>query len=325
MPLRLAESSSPESRGRRALVGFELIDRFAQQQRGDGSLPMAQGVVEFQITHRHAGPNKIALPSPLEMEMVRNATGVYVFAGRVQPRGGLWQKLSPGRFTATVVSQFYQQAESTPFQIPALPTRERLQQLLLEPGAAYPFGPVGAAGRPTLVRGTLHRPDGRGIEAATLRVRLSVPATFDAAARQVDLAATSDESGHWVLPIADEHFAGGSLDASFLVRYPAPAAEIRIVDRQLQRGQDIVLLETRLQGSLQRASGEPVGSGQVRVAGIAGAARVQSNGEWTLYLPFGFNLAAPVQITAESPGLGSLAKSQLLQPFAVNVVSPFVF
>jgi len=271
----------------------------------------------------------------------RNASGYHLFFGRERRRDGssVAMDIRDGQYTVEIISpiRFYQSARRSvtvpmpnPNVVdatsadPALRDPMLLYSFDLQPGPAYPFPdtyPFQAAANPagcsedgspangvTLLRGSLHTFDGRGIADA----RVAVPGASN--------TFVTDESGDWVLWFPETHPTGG-----VSVRLTLPAsAPVDVPGVCVVRGRDASLHETSLRGWVRRA-GVGVAGAEIFVTGRAQPSRTAVDGSWSYY----FGLLQPdeiVDVTAVLPDGAEQSRAGIsVKRRGTVLVPPFVF
>jgi hypothetical protein len=166
---------------------LDLVDGFALQRGLLGEVPRPFGWVRvLLLSLTPNGEARQVFQPPLELDLVRNTSGHYLFFGRVFRPGYPARRLPlpAGTYELQIKSQFYQ-----PFDLSAdLPTAlqsPNLPQVELAPNDNYPF-----LDGTTLLRGSVVRTDGTGVAGAT--VSLSVAGSGDY---------QTDGSGQWTLAV----------------------------------------------------------------------------------------------------------------------------
>lgn len=294
-----------------ATLVFDLEDGFARARGTRGAHPRPFEPVKFLATARFAGNVRQDIDPPLELVVTRNGGGYHLFFGAArQPDGSRRERaLDDGRYAVRVEGRFYQPLERSDVVVPT-PGRGLLYDL--RPNYAYPFPPnstlPGGLGL-TLLRGTLHTTDGRGVAGATLQVvGVTEPCLTDA-------------SGQWVLVFPDAQPSG-----AVTVRVtPEGGPPQNVSGVSVVRGREAGLGETALRGWVLSDSGGVIPGASVRVEARAGATAAASDGSWFYY--FGLNQgAATVQVTATLPdGRSQTKTNQQVRPRATAVVPTFRF
>jgi hypothetical protein len=295
---------------------FDLVDRYARDRGMRGTHPGPVGSIKFMARSQEVGGTLQDLTVPLELLMQRNNSGYYLFAGKVKlPDGTLRQNLlDPGTsYQVQMQSQFYQEAAKTvtvfdPDNPPPDPVNQvKATAILLEPGYAYPF----PEGRLTLLRGSVHHTDGRGLAGATVEVA------------GVSNQYITDESGQWVLIFPDTQTTG-QVTVHFVLP-DGPGASIPLPNVDLVRGRTTGLAQPGLRGEVRLASAAGIPDARIEVSGFAEASSTDKSGRWWYY--FGLNQPqATVQVTANLPDGRSLKQYHIqVRPRATVVVPTFRF
>lgn len=194
----------------RASQVFDLEDAYARERKVRGRHPRPIGPVRLYVVGRMANGDRQDLHKPLELVVRRNPSGYYLFFGLVRLPNGRTHRsyladgtyvdsatrrsyLDDGKYVVRVESRYYQPVEQEvdlPMPEPKEPT-----SIDLSPGYAYPFPKTSTrpdGGGPTLLRGSVHYADGRGIAEVKIEV-----------VGQEEPAYWTDGSGQWVLVFPD--------------------------------------------------------------------------------------------------------------------------
>jgi hypothetical protein len=289
-----------------AVLILNVVDRVGEEvSRFRPARPVEP--LEFWLVSRTEPLPAVDFNPPLRLQVKRNMSGYHLFFGRVrgmasQPGDDRRVALENGLYRLRITSPagIYQ-----PFEMPVrlpLPNLNRLDPsnpnpLLrnpldgytarLEPGFAYPFGlaafrpadpanpcdPTGLPRRrgPSVLRGGLHNPDGRGRAGAVITATGS------------DRSARTDERGLWALwfPAAD----GVVLPHNEDVRIDLGGGiVVDPVNVCVVPGYETSLPETVLTGRVLRR-GVPVRGAVIDVAGFPGESITRTDGSWTYYFP----------------------------------------
>jgi hypothetical protein len=156
------------------------------------------------------------LDKPLELVVRRNPSGYHLFFGLVRLPNGRTHRsyladgtyvdsatrrayLDDGKYVVRVESRYYQPVE----QEVVLPMpKPKEPPISLSPGYAYPFPKTSTrpdGGGPTLLRGSVHDADGKGIAGVEIEV---------VGQDQEKITYLTDESGQWVLVFPDTQSSG---------------------------------------------------------------------------------------------------------------------
>jgi hypothetical protein len=217
--------------------------------------------------------------------------------------------LTAGTYVIRVEGQFYQRTERTDI---ALPTQDTLYVFDLGPGYAYPFpteSTVPGGQGPTLLRGSVHRPNGEGIAGTTVQV-----------VGQSNMYWT-DDTGQWALVFPDSQLSG-----DVTVRLTSPdGASVDVANVPIVRGRQASLAQTALRGWVQSGAGVGISGAVIQVSGHPESTMAARDGRWFYY--FRLNQAADtVSITAILPDGRSQTQSNIqVQPRATVVVPTFRF
>jgi hypothetical protein len=292
---------------------FDLEDRYARERGVRGAHPRPIAAARFVAVARITGGGRVELDPPLELGVMRNASGFDLFFGSAAPVGtDEPRRLDQGTYAVRLSSGgVYQTVERADIAIPAPATPYRFE---LDPGCAYPF-PSGAAsargGAPTLLRGGLQAPDATGIEGA----RVDVPALASVRLH------TTDESGQWVLV-----FPEGQPSGAVSVRFRLPdGTTTNVAGVPIVAGRDSTLPQTALRGSVTTTAGVAIPEATVTVSGQPGSTRSQVDGGWFYF----FRPDQPgtnVTVTATLPDGRSQSRGAVpVQPRSTVVVQSFRF
>jgi hypothetical protein len=292
---------------------FDLEDRYARERGVGGAHPRPIAAARFVAVARITGGGRVELDPPLELSVLRNASGFDLFFGSAAPVGtNEPRRLGDGTYAVRLSSGgVYQTVERADIAIPAPATPYRFE---LDPSYAYPF-PSGAAsgsgGAPTLLRGGLQGPDATGVAGA----RVDVPAL--AAVRPN----TTDESGQWVLV-----FPEGQASGNVSVRFRLPdGTTTNVAGVPILAGRDATLSQTALRGRVTTTAGVPIPGATVTVSGPPGSTRSQVDGGW-FYFFRPDQAATNVTVTATLPDGRSQSRAGVpVQPRSTVVVESFQF
>ncbi len=231
-----------------------------------------------------------------------------------------------GDYAVIITSDFYQQSERDDIHIPmrdavtGAPTGP--YAFTLEAGYAYPFpttfpvrpsevgrcaaSPVIGQGGPTLLRGSLYTPDGRGIAGAT--VEANGKSYF------------TDSSGQWLLTFDDNQPTG-----LVTVHIDKPDNEtIDVPDVCVIHGCETSLPETALRGWVQK-SRVGVPGARVQVSGQSDPVMTGNDGGWAYYLDPN-QPQTKVDVTATLPSGSRLTfRNVQVQPRSTVLVPTFQF
>jgi len=312
----------------RAFFTLDLHDQFALNRGLSGVRPRVLGGIRILLTAQtdQASGESVSFPQPLEMKVVRNPTGHFVFFGNVvQPNGqvrGIDPQSSP--WTIRIVSDYYQTVEQTAaaapdsFNAPTAPVGAPLQQFLIQaalaPGPAYPF-PNEPPGRTDgRLRGALRNPDGSAVAGATVEALDPMNNSLAPVVRTAD-------DGQWVLV-----FAVLPSRAVATVRFTYPDGTVKSVSNVVVASErENNLPQTALRGRVRlRKSG--VSGATIQVNQIKGEqALCDSNGSWFYYFSPD-DLGGPVNVTANLPDRSaSKSSASIVIPRATVVVPTFDF
>lgn len=294
-----------------ATAVFDVEDRYARERGVRGPHPRAIAPLRFRAVARITGGGRVDMDPELELDVVRNASGFDLFYGSAGAAGTRERRrLDDGTYAVRVLSRgVYQPVERADVSMPA-PAAPYLFEL--DPGYAYPFPSAAASARgagPTVLRGALQGPDGRGIEGA----RVEVTGTTR--------AYTTDESGQWVLVFPENHQTG-----AVTVRFGLPdGTAVNVAGVQVPARGDSVLAQTGLRGGVLTTAGVPLERATVTVSGQPGRTLSQSDGRWFYYFRPD-QVATNVIVTATLPDGRSQSRGAVpVQPRSTVVVDTFRF
>lgn len=294
-----------------ATLVFDLEDRFARGRGVRGFHPRPLEPVKFLATARIEGGVRKEIVPPLELVVTRNGGGYHLFFGTARRHDGERREraLTDGLYAVRVEGRFYQSAERVDVVVP---TPDRAFSFDLRPNYAYPFpseSTLGGGLGLTLLRGTLHTTDGRGVAGATLQVvGTTEPCVTDA-------------TGQWVLVFPDTQASG---NVTVRVVLPGGAAQ-NVAGVPVVRGREAGLGETALRGWLLSAAGGVIPGATVQVQGFADLVTAGLDGGWFYYFDLN-QAAATVSVTATLPdGRSQTQINQQVRPRATVVVPTFRF
>lgn len=265
----------------RAVAVFELVDRYALERGTVGPHPQALGRVRFFATALRDGRRREPLEPPLELLTRRNPSGFFLFFGQVRTADGV-RTLEPGVYSVAVRADSYQGMRRA--RVP-LPPSDRTPlgryRFRLRPGYLYPF-PDGSSQpgltAPTLLRGEVLTPDGRGV--ANARVYAWRPVPGRRPRRAALFAYRTDASGQWVLVFPDDFPR-----SEVRVRVRAPGQPTVSVPTEILPGRTNSLRQTSFTGAVLYQSGVPVEGGRVQVEGFPGRGVTDADGRWSYTFP----------------------------------------
>jgi hypothetical protein len=308
-----------------AMLILDLEDQFARDRGLGGLHPRLLGAIRFFLVARTDAATRVStqFPAPLEMKVIPNSSGFYLFFGNVVAPDGSTRRLDPDGWpwTIRVVSDFYQTLDETPAAVPAsfaagMPGSGASSHIafVLSPGAAYPF-PNEPPGHPGgRLRGALRNPDGSAIEGVRVEA-------LDAANRPQLNPAVTAADGQWVLALP-------ALPSSGLVTVrftfaDGTAQDVTGVKVLPERENN--LAQTALRGQVRlRAAG--VRDAAISVDAVSGAQTLTDGaGNWFFFFDFR-QAGGTVNVTATLPDRSaSRSSSVVVQPRATVVVPSFNF
>jgi hypothetical protein len=257
------------------------------------------------------GGSRQDFDAPRELVVKRNLDGYRLFFNQIIfPDGQRVQTaLADGVYVVRVESQFYQPTEREDV---VLPEPEQPYLFDLRPGYAYPFpqeSSLGGGRGPTLLRGSLHHPNGEGIAGAMIEV-----------VGQSNVYVT-DDTGQWVLVFPDTQPTGA---VTVRVEHPDGTTE-NVTGVNVTQGRESSLPQTALRGWVLTNAGIGIKGATVRVSGYPSQTATAQDGSWFYY--FDLNQAADtVSVTAVRPDGTHLTQSNVqVQPRATVVVPSFRF
>jgi hypothetical protein len=281
--------------------------------------------LRYRIVATEANNVRTDLIEPYGMVMLRNSAGYDIWFGTVTRGDGPTSRYGrepPPSVVVEVSSERYQRVEAV---VAALPRPDQPLQLALEPGWAYEFpsatGVPGSTG-PTLLRGTLRRPNGMGVAGARVRANPPVPNQTVPGPEYV-----TDDTGGWVLPFDDAVATTAAAQVEITLAGSPP---IQVAEVTITQGDSSTLRHASLTGIARRTSGATL-PGVVITADTAPGLVTTSDadGKWELWLPVEQFLPSagpqPVAVTATPPGGAAIVRNSQIQPRATARLAPFVF
>lgn len=307
-----------ERRRLAATLIFDLEDVYARERAVRGLHPRPIGPLRFRLVGEVVAAVRQDFDEPLEMLVTTNPSDYHLFYGEVRLADGQRRRieLAAGTYVVAIESDFYQGAEREDIEVPQLHPVPGPYRFDLEPGYAYPFpqehvaleAPPRVVDGPTLLRGTLHRTDGRGIAGATVEVT-----------GQSNVYRT-DASGSWVLVFPDTQPAG-----NVTVRFQLPGSPPEdVVNVAVEPGRERSLNQAALRGAVTR-DGAPAAGARVRVVGRPGESPTAGDGGWSYHFEINQG-AAVVDVEASLDGGPPLTvPNVVVLPWSTVVVETFRF
>lgn len=275
---------------RQVAAVFDVEDVYARDLGTTGRNPRALGRLEFLALARWRGRACEPLDPPVALLARRNPSGFHLFYGQGLSGGEPVRSLAAGVYTVEARSPEgrYQSAkrrvELPSTAAPLLPYRFELL-----PGYAYPF-PTGstAPGRlwPTLLRGEVLAPDGRGKARAVV------------AARSALYRYRTDATGQWVLVFPDALRSGRALVRVVFSKadggtpcVPWSAGSAVQAWTAIVQGETRSLRQTALTGQVVAVSGVPIPGARILVESeergerYPGEGITDGQGLWSYYFP----------------------------------------
>ena len=213
-----------------AVAVFDVRDRFLADRRVSGPRPRPLGRLRFRVEAREDGGQMRPLPRPLDMRMTTTASGLHAFFGYTAGIGFVGYRLSPGRYRARVLGDYYRPsapADVTLFARPLPPPIGTAIPIDLLPGLNYPFPP-----RTTRLFGAfITRPAG-GQPAPLAGVTVQA---FDGADAPLSAPAVTNAAGSWLLVFVPRLAADENNEAAIRLQFTLPdgrviqAPNVRIV------------------------------------------------------------------------------------------------
>lgn len=306
----------------------DLVDRFLRDRRTAGPRPRVRGPVRYRIVATEAGGVRTGLVDPLDMVMVRNATGYDLWFGAVRRGDGPPRRFLPDpppaavpAIVVAILAERHQDVEA----VVALPQPPVPLRLALEPGHLYEFPPAttvpGGTG-PTLLRGTVRTPDGARV--AGVRVR---PAPLPAGQPVPGPEYVTDGTGNWVLPFDDAVTTTATAQVTFT---PPGGPDVVVTDVAIVRGETSALRQASLEGEARLASGAALPGVTITTdAEPAISTTSDARGRWELWLPVwrfppGGGPQEVAVVATPVQGVPLVAAVEI-RPRATARVKPFVF
>jgi hypothetical protein len=185
-----------EERTQRAILVFDLEDRFARNQGVRGLHPRPIEPIRFYLVSQTPGNGGLQrkFEPPWEMQMTRNPSGYHLFFDTVKlPNGALRQaQLATGELQVRLQSPVYLTQEIT-VTLPYNPAPYRAITLDLLPSYLYPFPQYGS----TLLNGYVQHADPKQNEGVA--VSAVVPVIDDDQPGNEQVTFITDAAGQWVL------------------------------------------------------------------------------------------------------------------------------
>lgn len=318
-------SAAISSRSPGAMLILDLQDQFARKRGFSGAHPRPLGRVRFLLVARtdKAMQASVRLPAPLEMQVIQNPSGYYLFFGKVKATDGSTRRVDAQGWPWTIrlVSDFYQTMEQTPAEIPAsfAPGSSGSGAVspitfVLSPGPAYPFPNEPAGEKRGRLRGTLRNPDGSPIPGVRVEaIDVDHQPQFD--------PARTGEDGQWVLVLPSL-----PSDGFVNVRFTFADGTVKDVTQvPVEANRENNLPQTVLRGQV-RLRNAGAGNAAIRVDKVKGAQTVtDAAGNWFLYLDL-LQGGGKVTVIAKLPDQkSSKSTSVTVQPRLTVAVPSFDF
>lgn len=343
-----------EVRLRTADLIFDIVDGYARARGMGDPDPRPIEPLYFYVIARFVNGIEQQIDPPWELVMKRNRSGYHLFYGTVKmPNGAIWEKvLVPGRYIVLIdtrryvrsqaergVPRLYQPEEVTvdlPMPDPRDPASNTPYRVLLSPAPVYPFPhatplrlefpvtggcnsvnmPVGNG--PTLLRGDLHKQDGRPLPGVIVDVP-AIPAVR---------AYTTAPDGGWVLVFPEDQATG-----PVSVRFGFPQADntvvnVPVADVCVVHGYECSLSQAALRGwAMDR--GRPVTGLTLQIASTGSGgpypdmAVTSADGGWFYYFDLNqLGVDDVVDVTALLPDGRSLVEQNVPVRRRATVVVP---
>lgn len=314
-----------------ALLILDLEDAFARSPAGEPPRPLEP--LRFFLTERNIQGTITKYKPPIELEVIRNASGYHLFFGRQKIRGVRGAistqrlDLPRGQYTLQVTGPFYQTAIET-FDLPIGNANDpdiiEKYRIKLNASYAYPFPHIYPLGQqpegncsnrhfiprhgPTLLRGVLLNEAGQGVENAFVRV-----------ANRTNTY-TTDPSGQWVLWFKDPAPTG---PVTVLIKFPNQQGEQPVNNVCVVQGHETSLHQTALRGWVRRGA-QPLPGAVITVQGFPMQTVSDKHGGWTITFPFSQS-ERDVTVIARAEGAPEQPRTVKLVPRATVVVNTFQF
>jgi hypothetical protein len=263
--------------------------RFEDRLAGKRPRPLA--VVTYRIEARVEPAGDVALPAPLELLTVRNASGYDIFFGLVRTDFGVRRSsLPPARYRVNATAPLYQET-AIAADLAGEAGATGATRIELAPAYGYPFS-AGAAVVPTLLSGALRAPDGGPrifMDVGDVPLPVSLRAFHGAPPSAVSAPCRLDPGGAAALLIDADSVAfdaAGTATVELLLEpVDGGGSVLTIPDVEIARGRTRAFVQTRLAGAVRRPQGAPVTGARVEASEFEGAARTRADGEFELFLP----------------------------------------
>lgn len=338
---------SAEMRRHSPKTRLRFVDTFsALEDLGDRE-PSPISALRLLLAARLEGDRRVAYKPVIELQISRNSMGDYVWFGRQKLPGNRTQKLSlqdgiqfvlraeqkNSIFGPVEMTRIGPNLTAAPAQADQPPHAE--SSVHLPPGPNYPFvgvepeddpQPDSRPGTgPTLLRGTVFRSDGQGME----RVRVSTEVTLAGtdAPRQVIYPLT-DQTGQWLLPLSGR-FSKPLAETSLTLHFKLPDGTSIDVDQvRVVTGRQTSHTQTALRGRVFDERG--IGLRNVTITSSSDPdleSWTQEDGSWSLCFPLDRHTSAEsdTTITALAADGRTQTRDVRIQPRQIVVVEDIHF
>ncbi len=334
---------------------FELLDGYAQLEGLHGAVtPVPAGHLSFLVVARVQDGDRIDVAPPIKLDMTRNSVGYYTWFGRrLLPDGtrravdlaeGVTYKVrieSSSGDGAGGAAPRYGRVETeregpdlTPSPGPSAQANGDAA-IELPPSYAYPFlgvdplsspasnSPLGDG--PTLLRGAVLRPDGRGWEGVIVDTEVSITG----ASKKQKFSFLTDETGQWVLALTGRHsrerpVKQDSVDLAFTFPDGSSAAVAKV---DVVTGRATKYTQTALSGRAFDAQGRGLPDVQVTVDTPSDLeTRSRADGSWSLHFrPGEVETSTDATVTARAPSGETETAQVTIEPRQITPVTDFRF
>ncbi len=302
---------------------FDPEDAFLRSRGVSGKHPRAMDPMRLSLVARvEAGEKKPQrLSTPVQLQVVPNASGYLLFFGAVIAPNGKPSKIAADGWpwTIRVDSEYYQPLEVTLTETPGAfggkgeYVVNSLIKLDLQPGPAYPFPHDPLPHAHVIMRGAVRHTDGAGWAAVQVAA-LSSDGQSQAA------PAMTCADGQWVLAIPSD-VALSNLRLRFMMP-DGTQSDVGPISARADRDNNVS--QPALRGEVRQRN-RGVQGAVITIEKSAGTTLTDANGNWFFY--FGMNQSAEnLKVTATLPdGNKSISIVASVQPLATIAVPRFEF
>lgn len=204
-----------------AVAVFDVRDRFLADRRVSGPRPRPLGRLRFRVEAREDGGQMRPLLRPLDMRMTVTAGGLHAFFGYTAGDGLVGYRLSPGRYRARVLGDYYRPSDTADFTMftrPLPPPLRVATPIDLLPALNYPFPP-----RTTRLFGAFIFQEAGRPPAPLANVTVQA---FDGAGDPLGAPGTTDAAGSWLLVFVPALAADENNETAIRLRFTLPDGRV---------------------------------------------------------------------------------------------------